>query len=71
MQLGFQATRTLSARYKPTNNKCSKIAYITVMLKTRLGEHPLVRSILLRVVHQLHLVVGTTSLARSSSLGPK
>jgi hypothetical protein len=28
MQLGFQATPTLSARYKPTNIKCSKIAYI-------------------------------------------
>jgi hypothetical protein len=25
----------------------------------------------LQIVHQLHLVVGTTSLARSSSLGPK
>jgi hypothetical protein len=36
-----------------------------------LGEHPLVKFILLWVVHQLHLVVGTTSLARSSSLGPK
>jgi hypothetical protein len=36
-----------------------------------LGEHPLVKSIILQVVHQLHLVVGTTSLARSSSLGPK
>ncbi|PWZ14327.1 hypothetical protein Zm00014a_009522, partial [Zea mays] len=35
-----------------------------------LGEHPLVKSIL-QVIHQLHLVVGTTSLARSSSLGPK
>jgi hypothetical protein len=36
-----------------------------------LGEHPLVMSIILQVVHQLHLVVGTTSMARSSSLGPK
>jgi hypothetical protein len=27
-------------------------------------------SIILQVVHQLHLVVGTTSVARSSSLGP-
>jgi hypothetical protein len=36
-----------------------------------LGEHPLVRSILLWVVHPLHLVAGTTSLARLSSLGPK
>jgi hypothetical protein len=25
----------LSAQYKPTNIKCSKIAYITVMHKTR------------------------------------
>jgi hypothetical protein len=36
-----------------------------------LGEHPLDKSIILWVVHQLHLVVCTTSLARSSSLGPK
>jgi hypothetical protein len=27
MQLGFQATPTL-AHYKPTNIKCSKVAYI-------------------------------------------
>jgi hypothetical protein len=33
MQLGFQSTPTLSAQYKPTNIKCSKIAYITVMHK--------------------------------------
>jgi hypothetical protein len=36
-----------------------------------LGEHPLVKSIILQVVHQLHLVVGTISLAPSSALGPK
>jgi hypothetical protein len=36
-----------------------------------LGEHPLVKSISLQAVHQLHLVVGPTSRARSSSLGPK
>jgi hypothetical protein len=36
-----------------------------------LGEHPLVMSILPWVVHRLHLVGGTTSLARSSSLGSK
>jgi hypothetical protein len=36
-----------------------------------LGEHPLVMSIILQVVHQLHPVVGTTSLAWSSSVGPK
>jgi hypothetical protein len=36
-----------------------------------LGEQILVMSIILQVVHQLHLVVGTTSLARSSPLGPK
>jgi hypothetical protein len=35
-----------------------------------LGEHPLVKSILLWVVHQLHLVVVARSLARSSPLGP-
>jgi hypothetical protein len=35
-----------------------------------LGEHLLVMSIILQVVHQLHLVVGTTSVAQSSSLGP-
>ena len=34
MQLGFQTTHTLKAQYKPTNIKCSKIAYITVMHKT-------------------------------------
>jgi hypothetical protein len=28
-------------------------------------------SIILQVVHQLHLVVGTTSLARSPPFGPK
>jgi hypothetical protein len=84
---GFRQLLHLSAQYKPTNIKCSKIAYITVMHKTGarlefntlivfagwhlLGEHPLVMSIILQVVHQLHLVVGTISLARSSSLGPK
>jgi hypothetical protein len=36
-----------------------------------LGEHPLGKSTILQVVHQLHLVVGTTSLSQSSSLGPK
>jgi hypothetical protein len=35
-----------------------------------LGEQILVMSIILQVVHQLHLVVGTTSVARSPSLGP-
>ena len=36
-----------------------------------LGEHPLVMSIILQIVHQLHLVIGTTSLAWLSSHGPK
>jgi hypothetical protein len=34
MQLGFSQLLHLSAQYKPTNIKCSKIAYITVMHKT-------------------------------------
>jgi hypothetical protein len=28
MQLEFQTNPTLSAQYKPTNIKCSKLAYI-------------------------------------------
>jgi hypothetical protein len=34
MQLGFRKLLHLSAQYKPTNIKCGKIAYITVIHKT-------------------------------------
>jgi hypothetical protein len=34
---GFRKLLHLSAQYKPTNIKCSKIAYITVMHKTGLA----------------------------------
>jgi hypothetical protein len=40
-------------------------------LRRRSIDPTLGKSTILQVVHQLHLLVGTTSLARSSSLGPK
>jgi hypothetical protein len=70
MQLGFQSTPTLSAQYKPTNIKYVT-RYLNISLNMSQYKPTLVKSITLQVVHQLHLVVGTTSLARSSSLGPK